>query len=468
MIGFLAGLGLAKTGFSFGWAFTIISGVVMCVALPKKNLITLVLVGIFGGMLGLMRGHTAWQGLHAYDDYYRKKIVVQGKALSDSTYGKFSQIEFELGSIKIIDGNAQKPMIGKLLINGFGAPMVYRGDIVQVEGKLLTIRGGRQGVIGFANMRVVGHNLPWYETARLRFMSGLESSLPEPIASFGLGILIGQKTGIPQATSDQLSRVGLTHLIAVSGYNLTILIQAARRLGGKRSKYQSTILSILLIGLFLLFSGLSASIVRAAIVSLLSLGAWYYGRAFRPTVLLLLSAVFTAGFYPVYLWSDIGWWLSFLAFFGVIVVGPMLTARVYKDKKPNAIVALLIESFSAQLMTIPIIMFIFGNVSLISLAANAMVVPLVPLAMLLTLVAGLGGMFMSSLAGWFAWPGRLLLTYMLDVIGLFSRVPKMYLHILIDASTMLYMYGLVLGILGLWWHKVAPHYAKITEINSQI
>lgn len=142
----------------------------------------------------------------------------------------------------------------------------------------------------------------------------MQSALPEPAASFGLGLLIGQRSTIPKSVSLQLAAVGLTHVVAVSGYNLTIIMRAVRKLLRKRSKYQSTVASLLLIGIFLLFTGFSASIVRAAIVSTLSLWAWYYGRTFRPIVLILLAAVITAGVYPIYLWSDIGWYLSFLAF----------------------------------------------------------------------------------------------------------------------------------------------------------
>ena len=99
---------------------------------------------------------------------------------------------------------------------------------------------------------------------------------------------------MPLSINTQLAAVGLTHIIAVSGYNLTIIIRAMRRLLTKRSKYQSTLLSFGLIAVFLLVTGFSASIVRAAIVSGLSLIAWYYGRAFRPLLLILLSAVITA------------------------------------------------------------------------------------------------------------------------------------------------------------------------------
>jgi len=121
--------------------------------------------------------------------------------------------------------------------------------------------------------------------------------------------------------------VGLTHIIAVSGYNLTIILHAGKRLLGKRSKRISTFLSLALIAVFLLLAGASASIVRAAIVSVLSIAAGYYGRTFKPLNLIVLAAAITAWANPVYVWSDVSWYLSFLAFYGVMVVSPLIQKR---------------------------------------------------------------------------------------------------------------------------------------------
>src|SRR5207237_6670305 len=109
-----------------------------------------------------------------------------------------------------------------------------------------------------------------------RFSSGMQSALPEPQASFGLGLLIGQRNTLPQEITNQLIMVGLVHIVAVSGYNLTILVRAANRLK-LGSKYQQLLLSLGLISVFVLMTGFRASIVRAPIVSLLILRVWHSG-----------------------------------------------------------------------------------------------------------------------------------------------------------------------------------------------
>jgi competence protein ComEC len=285
---------------------------------------------------------------------------------------------------------------------------------------------GPRASVGYAELHKLGSSSSVIDTIRRKFAAGIQTALPEPLASFGLGLLVGQRNTLPTQVTEVLLMVGLTHIIAVSGYNLTILLEASRRLLGDRSKVLSTAAAIALIFGFLLIAGASASIVRAAVISLIGLSAWYYGRTIRPILLVLMAAAGTAWANPVYLWADISWYLSFLAFFGILVLGPIVTRQLYADKKPSMVTQIVIESLCAEAMTLPLILYIFGQMSLVSLLANVLVTALIPLAMLLSFVAGLAGMIMGSVSGWFAWPARLLLTYMLDVVNLLSRIPNIF------------------------------------------
>jgi YebC/PmpR family DNA-binding regulatory protein len=233
---------------------------------------------------------------------------------------------------------------------------------------------------------------------------------------------------LPEAVSQQLVMVGLTHIIAVSGYNLTIMVEIARRIFGKRSKFQTAAACVLLILSFLLITGNSPSIVRASIISLLGIGAWYYGRAMQPVALLLFAAALTVLANPVYLWGNVSWYLSFLAFFGVVVIAPLATKRLYTEKQPPILIKMIIESLAAEMMTLPYVLFIFGQMSTVGLLANILVAVFVPLAMLLCAIAGLAGMLLPALAGWLAWPAVLVLTYMLDMAGLLSRIPHAFIE----------------------------------------
>lgn len=217
--------------------------------------------------------------------------------------------------------------------------------------------------------------------------------------------------------------VGLTHIVAASGYNMTILLRSADKVAGKRSKRMKLLLSLSLIALFLLFAGTSASIVRAAIVSLLSIAAAYYGRSFKPLVLLIFAAAITAYVNPYYVWSDIGWYLSFLAFYGVMILAPLVQSHWSQRWKESIVVAVALESICAEVMALPYILHMFGQMSFVGIMGNVLVVAFIPLAMLLTLIAGLAGMFLAPVMGWFSWPATLVMTYMLDVANLLSHVP---------------------------------------------
>jgi competence protein ComEC len=317
--------------------------------------------------------------------------------------------------------------------------------------------------VSYAELKVLGRNDSVVDKMRLRFAAGMETALPEPLASFALGLLIGQRSTLPDKINDQLSAVGLTHVIAVSGYNLTIIVRAMRGFGKKRSKYQVTVLSIALILGFLLVTGFSASIVRAAIVSILSLVAGYYGRTFRPLLLLSVAAVATVAWSPIYLWSDIGWYLSFLAFYGIIVLVPLFIKRLYGARVPHALTLLLFETMAAQIMTLPLILYIFGVTSTVALLSNVLIVPLVPLGMLLALFAGLAGMFVSVIAGWIAWPAKILLTYMLDVVSIFSKIPHATITTHLSTANMVCLYACLALVSFVLWRKGTKKYATITE-----
>ncbi len=411
-----------------------------------------------GLVLGWMRGVAFLHRLEPYQAVAYRDVVIRVVAQTDAAYGPNGQLLFDGGQARLVEPfSAVLP--GRLKVQGYGASAVYRGDAVEVKANLYPTRGSRQASLSYARLRVTGRGGSWIDVARRKFVAGMQSALAEPHASFALGLLVGQRSTLPESVAAGLSAVGLTHIIAVSGYNLTIIVRATRRFGGQRSKYQVTLASLVLIGGFVLVTGFSASIVRAAIVSVLSLWAWYYGRAFKPFVLLILVAALTAAWSPLYLWSDIGWYLSFLAFFGVMVWVPLAVDRVYGLRaKPGAMKLLLYETIGAQLMTAPLIMHIFGEVSLIALASNVLLVPVVPMAMLLSFVAGLAGMVLPVMSGWVALPAAWVLRYMLQTVAVLARVPHALAPATLPMSYLVGLYGLIVLIcLSLWRNNRAKH-----------
>lgn len=404
------------------------------------------------------------QKMLPYSELIKRPVTIRAVSKSDAIYGSKGQLEFDASDVRLVEPYAAH-LVGTIGIKGFGETMIYRGDTIRVRGKLYPARGSRQASMSFAKITRLHLGTSKIYELRRNFAAGLQSAVPQVQGAFGLGILIGQRTTLPESINQDLSATGLTHIVAVSGYNLTILVMLAHRIAKKRSKYQALILTIGLIGLFIVITGNSASIIRAGLVSGLSLLAYYYGRTVRPILLILLAAVITAAWFPPYLWSDLGWHLSFLAFFGVLVVARSIQTRFFARKDPKLILQLFLETTSAQLMTLPLVMYIFGNISVVSLLANMLVVPLIPLAMAVTFIAGIAGMTIVPIASWLAWPTTVILTYILDVISLMARIPNALAGAKIAWWQMLLAYGYLCVMVGLWWQKKGRN-AKITDMSG--
>lgn len=446
----LAGIGLSRK-------INIEFGVIWLAALPvillirSKSPLALVAIIILGLGLGLWRGNTYMKNIHEFNSLASSKVVIEARATSDAIYSKRAQIEFTANNIRLLEPYT-KPIAGSFKISGFGERMIYRGDTVKVSGKFFPMRGGNQGRIAYAQLeRIKQGNNPVFNMTR-QFSAGMQSALPEPNASFGLGILVGQRATMPAELTAALTAVGLVHIVAVSGYNLTIIVRAISRLK-LGSKYQKLLVSLTLITIFILVTGFSASIVRAAIVSVLSLWAWYYGRSINGVTLIAFTAALTGLIKPYFVWSDLGWYLSFLAFFGVLVIAPLLASRLFKHS-PKVLAMILIETLCAEIMTLPLIMMSFSQLSLIGLLANLLVVPLVPVAMLFSAVAGAAGAVIPSLAGWFAWPANLLLTFILDLVRLLSGVPFASVKATISPLSMIFLYLTVFLLVVIFHRRV--------------
>lgn len=456
---FVVGIGLASGGYKVRLDWLWLAGA-MLIIFRRRTPATLLLVLFFAAGLGIWRGGLFMDRLARYQPFYGRKVTLTVRAKEDAVYGKHSQITFDGGDVHLDDGTT---LAGKISVSGFGVNAVYQGDEIQVIGKLREGYGSYQGSMSYGQMVLISHHPSLIAEIRRRFAAGMQSALPEPLAPFAMGLLIGQRATLPDNTKRDLLMVGLTHIIAVSGYNLTIILQASRGLFAKSSKRLATFLALALIGAFLLLAGSSASIIRAAIVSVLSIAAGYYGRAFKPLNLIMLAAAITAWANPFYVWSDASWYLSFLAFYGVMSLAPALGARLRPGGELPLIMLIGLESISAEMMTLPYVLHTFGQMSFIGLPANVLVVALIPLAMLLGAVAGLAGMLFGPLAGWISWPARLLLTYMLDVAHILSNVPHIFVeNIAFGTAQMILMYGVVIGLGLVLRFKTDPKNVKIT------
>lgn len=221
------------------------------------------------------------------------------------------------------------------------------------------------------------------------FKERIKSVLPDESEGLALGYLLGDKSELNASLKEIIAAVGLTHLVVASGAHLGIILKFMKKSFGKISRIMGLLSALMAVGLFIGIIGLTPSALRAGLVAILSLFATYFGRDLKPGRLILYVAAITIminPFYPV----ELSWLLSFASFSAILILAPEMERYFYgPDKKPGVIAGLLIASISATLLTAPILLFYFGQISLISVLANLLISPTLAVTMLLTFLTGL-------------------------------------------------------------------------------
>ncbi len=419
--------------------------------LYRRVLVVAVLV--FAGLvMGNSYGTIHWQQQQALQSLNGSHLSLTGRVKEDPTHAVTTRLTMD--SLKFDGYN----IAGTIWVDMSLRKDILRGDIVTLEGKLQEGFGNFAGTL--SRPKVISHERPVPgdigRVVRDWFSERVRQFIDEPQVSLGLGYITGQKTSLSEELSEALRIVGLTHIVVASGYNLTILVRLARRLFKKYSKFASFSFAFSLMLAFVSVTGLSPSMTRAALVSGISLLLLQYGRVVHPVVLLCIIGALTVAWQPSFAWGDVGWMLSFSAFAGVMLIAPLFQVYFFGPEPPGTIRQILGETVAAHIVTLPIIMYYFGSLSHVAIMANILVVPLVPLAMLLTFVTGVAGFVWPWLAGWIGWGTEQLLAYMINVATYLAELPWAQS----DVEAPVWALGVyVVALVGLaWYAKVKTGY----------
>ena len=404
---------------SIGW---LLCSVCLIVVTFWRRAILIIPVAVSAGLLfGLWRGSVAHGQLLLYEMHIGKTMQITARISDDPDITEKGDMTLRLSNIVIDDHGVG----GKIWASVQADKDLRRSDIVYIQGKLSQGFGNFSAAMYRATINEVQRPIPGDVAISIRdwFGGHVNESIQEPESSLGMGFLLGQRRSLPPELDQALVIAGLTHVVVASGYNLTILVRFARRLFVKISKYLATLSAAFMIASFIAITGSSPSMSRAGLVAGLSLAAWYYGRKFHPLVLLPFAAAITVIVDPSFAWNDLGWQLSFAAFAGVMILAPLIQRYFFGGSKPGIIRQILGETMSASIMTLPILVVAFGQFSNVALIANLLVLPLVPLAMALTFIAGIGSIVAPAFAAVLGIPAELLLSYMTFVIDYFAKLP---------------------------------------------
>ena len=256
-----------------------------------------------------------------------------------------------------------------------------------------------------------------------KFLEAIGRSIAEPNAALLGGITVGARKSIPKDVTEVLRRVGIVHIVVLSGYNITIVSQIFVKLFGALSAFLGVSLGVLGIVLFTLMTGASATIVRASIMAIIALIARSSGKTYAVTRALFLAVFIMILENPKILRFDASFQLSFLATLGLIYLSPILEKRFRFLPNTLNLREAVVATVGTQIFVLPLLLYTSGVLSLVSLPVNLLTLIVVPLTMFFGFLAGGVGIVSAIVATPFAWISYTLSEYILQVGRIFSKIP---------------------------------------------
>jgi competence protein ComEC len=351
------------------------------------------------------------------------KIVAFLATIADEPkiYEKYQSLSAEL----------QLPFKGNIDILTSPLENYKYGDLLEIEGKIEPPQSAAdKPTAAFPKTIAVvaEHRGFWLKEKLLDFKNYLlaqfQRSLPHNEAALMSGLTFGSRADFNQEFKNQMKLSGTTHLVALSGYNIGILVFAVAYIFGQfLSRRKTFYLTLAVIFLFVLMVGAEASVVRAAIMGFLALLAKETGRIYNARNAVALTALVMTLVEPTVLVFNVGFQLSFLSLLGIVYLSPALKKLFRLDEKNNSgLKEIAIMTLSAQLAVMPLIISVFGQFSLTAVLANVLILEFVPFTMFL-------GFLLAALSSIYFYFGfavakvaELLLFYEISVIRIFAKL----------------------------------------------
>lgn len=251
-----------------------------------------------------------------------------------------------------------------------------------------------------------------------------------PYSGLVNGILIGEKSGLNKDLKDSMARIGVIHIAVLSGFNIMVVAMSLFYLCSKFSWKFAGVVSVLSIIMIVLMSGAEPPAIRAGLLGLIVLlGKIIVHRQMHVGRALLLIASVIVFFNPYSLLYDISFQLSFLATLGLVYVSPIISNNLKFITEKFGLREIISATIGAQIAVTPLLLHTTGIFSIVSLPANILVLPVVPLLMLSGFLVSVFGNILSIMAYPFVWICHLLSAYVINIVNLFDRIPVTIFHI---------------------------------------
>ena len=408
-------------------------------------------------------------------------VVLHGIVTGDpDVRDRYTNLRLRAQAVEL--GGQQHEVTGDVLVQAFRYPPRAYGDQVEVTGELETppvldefsykeylARQGIYSIMQYPEINCVAEdqgNL-FYAALygmRARARDVIASIMPEPEASLLTGILLGIESSIDDETLDAFTATGTIHIIVISGFNLSLLAGLFIRLGNKLfHRYRACLVALIGVAVYTLFVGAGTPVIRAAIMVSVSLLAYLVGRPYDASNAMAGAILIMTILNPMAPW-DVSFQLSIAATLGLIALTPALTGPMEtrlaqslpQDRASpvrGLVGELLLATLAAQLATLPIIVYHFQRLSLISLLTNMLILPIQPAIMTFGGIATLTGLValpIGRLLGYIPW---LFLTYTARVVGWTARPAWASVPLRFEWWMALLYYILLIGIPWAYVHR---------------
>lgn len=255
------------------------------------------------------------------------------------------------------------------------------------------------------------------------FVDAIGRAIPPPESDLASGLLLGAKQSLGSGLLAEFSRAGVSHIVVLSGYNITIVAESLIAFFAFLPATFSFLVGCVGIILFTILAGGGASAMRAAIMVLVALVAKKLGRQYSVARAFGLAVVVMLVWNPLFLVFDPSFQLSVLATIGIVFVSPILEPYFGKISEKFGLREIISATISTQLVVLPLLIYQTGILSLVALPENILILATVPMAMFLCFLTGFFGLFslwLSYLPAIFAYA---LLWYQLFVVHIGATMP---------------------------------------------
>jgi len=388
--------------------------------------------------LGVLRFHFVDKGATIYiENQVGQKVSLSGKIIDEPDIRENNQ---KL-TVEVKNGKDETQI---LITTDFNQDFKY-GDEINFSGKLskpenfMTDQGKefdyinylkKDGIfylINYPKIEIVSRNNGNFIKAELfylkeKFLQKMNFVISSPENLFMGGLILGEKASFDQAMTQSFINTGTIHIVALSGYNVTIVAEWIMKIFSFLPKNFGIGLGILTIILFIIMTGASSTAIRAGIMATLALTARALGRNYDVGRALALAAFVMIFLNPLILVYDVSFQLSFMATVAVIYLTPKIEKHFLWVTEKFGLRDIISVTTAAYLFVMPFILYKMGNLSLVALPANILILPFVPFTMMLGFITGFVGFisyFLSVPVGYLAY---LFLHYELGVIHFFSNL----------------------------------------------